>query len=674
MLEVLMPLLPDEGGDNWQEVITRMHKWRRPQSDSAWEHPRPLNRKQTCSPADVIQTFEESRETKEVRVVPQARERHSVLPQKMHLCEEGWACEARKGVGAETLGVEARREVFRKEEEVALLRAIAGKDEKLGWRAGVLCSWTIARQTSSCHSEGVKGAETVRIPSLTKSDWSESDCEREEEPSCSKGRKGAVATTLDSGKVLPRSCMGAEGKDLWAAEECPPRREDKPPKLMPGSSEREGGKGKFPAGSAKKQEEVSPGDVETQRGWGRPQKGGNGRALHRRWGETHKGRGRALPSLLYLRQQWLALKALLAGQCEARESAGEEARECARVLREARESVHMFAETVSLVDSGWMLLNGWRYRALKRGKAAPRIRIAMDGIQSDAASHAVYSLVKSAISRNVRHESLQRIQRCKGKGKHLPGKTVGRGGKPRAAEGMHPGTDRRVQQIKASSKPREGGPNLICIRDRRGKGGHAARRRGGRRTQRASRALSDPATRKLNGREQGMPLIICIIRRVDDIAQAGEARRGVFSHARQVGQEQESAHEDCGGCLRPSEGGATTQGCGDRTKDDRRTTREQQKGDCYSERSADNYEDITLVVLNQEHEDLRHDGSARNPTSHALVPLAGMHPHYAFLEDVTGIYDATVLATICGKCTDGASSMINVQQRPGSPADSETER
>lgn len=73
-------------------------------------------------------------------MVPQARERHSVLPQKMHLCEEGWACEARKGVGAETLGVEARREVFRKGEEVALLRAIAGKDEKLGWRAGVLCS------------------------------------------------------------------------------------------------------------------------------------------------------------------------------------------------------------------------------------------------------------------------------------------------------------------------------------------------------------------------------------------------------------------------------------------------------------------------------------------------------------------------------------------------------
>jgi hypothetical protein len=38
----------------------------------------------------------------------------------------------------------------------------------------------------------------------------------------------------------------------------------------------------------------------------------------------------------------------------------------------------------------------------------------------------------------------------------------------------------------------------------------------------------------------------------------------------------------------------------------------------YSERSTDNYEDITLVVLNQEHEDLRHDGSARNPASHAL--------------------------------------------------------
>jgi hypothetical protein len=59
-------------------------------------------------------------------------------------------------VGAEILGVEARREVFQKEEEVALLHATAGKDEKLGWRAGVLCSWTIARQTSSCHSEGVK--------------------------------------------------------------------------------------------------------------------------------------------------------------------------------------------------------------------------------------------------------------------------------------------------------------------------------------------------------------------------------------------------------------------------------------------------------------------------------------------------------------------------------------
>jgi hypothetical protein len=80
-----------------------------------------------------------------------------------------------------------------------------------------------------------------------------------------------------------------------------------------------------------------------------------------------------------------------------------------------------------------------------------------------------------------------------------------------------------------------------------------------------------------------------------------------------------------------------TQGYADRTKDNRRTMREQQQQKVsaseillttgYSEWSADNYEDITLVVLNQEHEDLCHDGSARNPTSHALVPLAGMHPN-----------------------------------------------
>jgi len=40
----------------------------------------------------------------------------------------------------------------------------------------------------------------------------------------------------------------------------------------------------------------------------------------------------------------------------------------------------------SLVDSGWMLLDGWRYRALKRGKAAPHIGIAADSTQSGAAS------------------------------------------------------------------------------------------------------------------------------------------------------------------------------------------------------------------------------------------------------------------------------------------------
>jgi len=51
----------------------------------------------------------------------------------------------------------------------------------------------------------------------------------------------------------------------------------------------------------------------------------------------------------------------------------------------------------SLVDSGWMLLDGWRYRALQaqesagsvrawRGKAAPHIGIAADSTQSGAAS------------------------------------------------------------------------------------------------------------------------------------------------------------------------------------------------------------------------------------------------------------------------------------------------
>ncbi|KAG1813080.1 hypothetical protein EV424DRAFT_1541838 [Suillus variegatus] len=44
-----------------------------------------------------------------------------------------------------------------------------------------------------------------------------------------------------------------------------------------------------------------------------------------------------------------------------------------------------------------------------RGKAAPHIGIAAGSIQSDAASRAVYSLVKTAISHNVRHESLQRV-------------------------------------------------------------------------------------------------------------------------------------------------------------------------------------------------------------------------------------------------------------------------
>ncbi|KAG1786133.1 uncharacterized protein HD556DRAFT_1449988 [Suillus plorans] len=51
--------------------------------------------------------------------------------------------------------------------------------------------------------------------------------------------------------------------------------------------------------------------------------------------------------------------------------------------------------------------------ALKRGNARARIYIAKRGnaagsIQSDAASRAVYSLVKGAISHHVRHESLQR--------------------------------------------------------------------------------------------------------------------------------------------------------------------------------------------------------------------------------------------------------------------------
>jgi hypothetical protein len=39
-----------------------------------------------------------------------------------------------------------------------------------------------------------------------------------------------------------------------------------------------------------------------------------------------------------------------------------------------------------LVDSGWMLLDGWRYRVLKRRKAAPHIGIAADSTQSGAAS------------------------------------------------------------------------------------------------------------------------------------------------------------------------------------------------------------------------------------------------------------------------------------------------
>jgi len=49
----------------------------------------------------------------------------------------------------------------------------------------------------------------------------------------------------------------------------------------------------------------------------------------------------------------------------------------------------------SLVDSGWMLVDGWCYRALqaresvhimKRVKAAPHIGIAADSTQSGAAS------------------------------------------------------------------------------------------------------------------------------------------------------------------------------------------------------------------------------------------------------------------------------------------------
>ena len=39
-----------------------------------------------------------------------------------------------------------------------------------------------------------------------------------------------------------------------------------------------------------------------------------------------------------------------------------------------------------LVDSGWMLLDGWRYRALKRRKAVPHSGISVDSTQSDAAS------------------------------------------------------------------------------------------------------------------------------------------------------------------------------------------------------------------------------------------------------------------------------------------------
>jgi hypothetical protein len=40
----------------------------------------------------------------------------------------------------------------------------------------------------------------------------------------------------------------------------------------------------------------------------------------------------------------------------------------------------------SLVDSEWMLLDGWHYRVLKRGNAAPHIEIAADSTQSGAAS------------------------------------------------------------------------------------------------------------------------------------------------------------------------------------------------------------------------------------------------------------------------------------------------
>ncbi|KAG1798404.1 hypothetical protein EV424DRAFT_1352525 [Suillus variegatus] len=66
----------------------------------------------------------------------------------------------------------------------------------------------------------------------------------------------------------------------------------------------------------------------------------------------------------------------------------------------------------SLVDSGWMHLDGWRHRACKRGNARACVYIVKRGNVHRVVLQvgAVYSLVETAISRYERHDSLQRIK------------------------------------------------------------------------------------------------------------------------------------------------------------------------------------------------------------------------------------------------------------------------
>ncbi|KAG1900758.1 uncharacterized protein F5891DRAFT_979988 [Suillus fuscotomentosus] len=101
-----------------------------------------------------------------------------------------------------------------------------------------------------------------------------------------------------------------------------------------------------------------------------------------------------------------------AGMREARESAHSNTpKRCHAELKRYQVREMEIYALEGLADSGWMLLDGWHYRVLKRGKACVHIHRearewCVHAHRVVLQVHAVYSLVKTAISCHERHESL----------------------------------------------------------------------------------------------------------------------------------------------------------------------------------------------------------------------------------------------------------------------------